>query len=275
MIDKYAAWLKQRGVNGVLVNGTTGEGVCQRVDERKRNFEEWLSSCRKYDMKCMVQVGGTAITSVHDLAEHAEEKGADAVLCLPDLFFKPLCEEDLVDYLQKVAVHCPTRPLFYYHFPAFSKVNCIQNAIFLCLLRRNSVFFFLFSVWMPRLCDLADKQIPSFNGIKFSNSDLNECVACLKPDRKVFFGSNTVFLGALAQGIDSGILVSLNVFPELAVDIFAAVRENRWADAQATQLELTKRFNQFGGALKDEFNRVNSEFECGPARKPLLNLHKN
>lgn len=127
---------------------------------------------------------------------------------------------------------------------------------------------------MPRLCDLADKQIPSFNGIKFSNSDLNECVACLKPDRKVFLGSNTVFLGALAQGIDSGILVSLNVFPELAVDIFTAVKENRWADAQATQLELTKRFNQFGGALKDEFNRVNIEFECGPARKPLLNLHK-
>lgn len=124
MIDKYAAWLKQRGIKGALVNGTTGEGVCQRFDERKRNFEEWLKSCRKYDLKCMVQVGGTAVTTVHDLAEHAEEKGADAVLCLSELFFKPTSEEDLVDYLRKVAEHCPTRPLFYYHFPAFTKVNC-------------------------------------------------------------------------------------------------------------------------------------------------------
>lgn len=123
-IDKYASWLKQRGINGVLVNGTTGEGVCQRVDERKQNFEEWLKSCRKHDLKCMVHVGGTAVSIVHDLAEHAEEKGADAVLCLPELFFKPTCEEDLVDYLKKIGEHCPTRPLFYYHFPAFSKVNC-------------------------------------------------------------------------------------------------------------------------------------------------------
>lgn len=72
----------------------------------------------------MVQVGGTAVATVHDLAEHAEEKGADAVLCLPELFFKPTSEEDLVDYLAKVGSHCPTRPLLYYHFPVFSKVTC-------------------------------------------------------------------------------------------------------------------------------------------------------
>lgn len=124
MIDKYAAWLKQRGIKGALVNGTTGEGQCQRFDERKRNFEEWLKACRKYDLKCMVQIGGTSVSIVHDLAEHAEQVGADAVLCLPELFFKPTCEEDAVDYLNKVAERCPTRPLLYYHFPAFSKVNC-------------------------------------------------------------------------------------------------------------------------------------------------------
>lgn len=133
---------------------------------------------------------------------------------------------------------------------------------------------YLILVSMPRLCDFAEKEIPTFNGIKFSNNDLNEAVACLKPGRKVFLGSNTIFLGALAQGFDCGILVSLNVFPEYAQEILAAVQENRWADAQATQLKLTKRFNECGAALKDEFNRVNKEFECGPARKPALNLQK-
>lgn len=83
-----------------------------------------MKSCRKYDLKCMVHIGGTSVATVHDLAQHAEEIKADAVLTLPELFFKPTCEEDLVDYLKKIAKHCPTRPLFYYHFPAFSKVNC-------------------------------------------------------------------------------------------------------------------------------------------------------
>lgn len=132
----------------------------------------------------------------------------------------------------------------------------------------------IISVSMPRLCDLAEKQIPTFNGIKFSNSDLNDGVACLKPERKIFLGSNTIFLGALTQGFDSAILISLNVFPEHAQEILAAVQENRWADAQATQLKLTKRFNECGSRLKSEFNRVNKDFECGPARKPLLNLNK-
>lgn len=130
VIDKYAGWLKQKGINGVLVNGTAGEGVCQRIDERIKNVDEWLISCRKYDLKCMVHVGGTSVASVHDLAEHAERSGADAVLCLPELFFKPTCEEDLVDYLKNVAEHCPTRPLFYYHYPAFSKVNCLYRTFY-------------------------------------------------------------------------------------------------------------------------------------------------
>lgn len=82
-------------------------------------------------MKCMVQIGGAAVSSVYDLAEHAEEKKADAVLCLPDLFFKPTCAEDLVDYLKKVAEHCPTRPFFYYHIPSFSKVNGLDTIFFL------------------------------------------------------------------------------------------------------------------------------------------------
>lgn len=126
VIDKYAQWVKNNGIRGVLVNGTTGEGVCQRIDERKRSFEHWIESSRKYDLKCMVQIGGTAVTYVRDLAEHAEKKCADAVLCLPELFFRPTCEEDLVHYLKDIAEHCPTRPLFYYHFPAFTGVKCMS-----------------------------------------------------------------------------------------------------------------------------------------------------
>lgn len=128
---------------------------------------------------------------------------------------------------------------------------------------------------MPRLCELAEKHIPTFNGIKFSDSDLNESSACLKPGRKVFLGSNTVFAGALALGFDSAILISLNVFPELAQEVLRAVGENRWHDAQIAQQKLTKRLTEVGGGLKEEFNRVNSGFECGPARKPLLNMKKS
>lgn len=124
VIDKYCSYLKTKGVNGVLVNGTTGEGTCLRLDERKRLAEEWLKACRKHGVTMMIQIGGCDILSVFELAKHAEQIGVDCVLCLPDLFFKPKIEEDLVSYFKSISVHCPTRPLYYYHIPRMSGVDC-------------------------------------------------------------------------------------------------------------------------------------------------------
>lgn len=123
VMDKYAAWIKQRNIKGILVNGTTGEGVFHRSEERKKSFEEWNKACRK----CMVHIGGTSV--------------ADCVLCLADLFFKPTCEEDLVNYLKKVAERCPTCPIFYYHFPSYT--NFIQNQFSFQKLRTFTSFLFL------------------------------------------------------------------------------------------------------------------------------------
>lgn len=125
---------------------------------------------------------------------------------------------------------------------------------------------------MPRFCDLAEKRIPNFNGIKFTSNDLNEGVACLKRGRKIFLGSNTIILGALAQGFDSTISSTANLFPELVHEIYTAVKENRWIDAQTAQCELIERFNECCTSLKGAFNRINKEFECGPGRKPALSL---
>lgn len=124
IIEKYACYLKQKGIKGVLVNGTTGEGTCLSVVERKCVTEEWVKVCRKFEMVCMVQIGGTCIADVYELAEHAEKFGVCAVLCLPDLFFRPTCEEDLVDYIKNISYCCPTRPMYYYHYPAFTGVEC-------------------------------------------------------------------------------------------------------------------------------------------------------
>lgn len=136
-------------------------------------------------------------------------------------------------------------------------------------------FHFHFAVPMPRLCDLAEKHIPTFNGIKFTSSDLNEGVACLRPGRKIFLGSNTIILGALSQGFDSTISTTANLYPDIVHEIFAAVKENRWKDAQIAQQELIERFNECSASLKGAFNKMNKELECGPARKPSLNLKKN
>lgn len=143
-IDEYCKYLKTNGVDGVLVNGTSGEGSCLRLDERKRLAEVWLAASKKYGVTLMLQIGGIDILSVFELAQHAEKIGVDCVLCLPDLFFKPKIEEDLVDYIKSIARYCPTRPLYYYHIPRMSGVD----RKFLVVLHKKEIECHVFYVFM-------------------------------------------------------------------------------------------------------------------------------
>lgn len=56
-------------------------------------------------------------------AKHAECNKVDAILCLPELYFKPKTQEELVEYLKLVGDAAPNTPLLYYHIPAFTNVN--------------------------------------------------------------------------------------------------------------------------------------------------------
>lgn len=124
VIDKYAKYLKSNQIHGALVNGTTGEGMTMSKDERKKMAETWRAACSKHSLTFMIQIGGAPIADVIDLANHAEEIGADAVLCLPELYFKPQTEEQLVKYVSRIAEFCPKTPFLYYHIPRNTKTDC-------------------------------------------------------------------------------------------------------------------------------------------------------
>lgn len=130
VIDKYGMFLKQKGIQGVLVNGSVGEGTTLRVEERKRLAEEWLKVCRKVGLTMVLTIGGIGIADVKDLMVHAEEIGVDAIVLMPDLFYRPRVEEDLVDYIKDVSKYAPTKPLLYYHNPIKTDVKCKLNPLY-------------------------------------------------------------------------------------------------------------------------------------------------
>lgn len=84
----------------------------------------------------------------------------------------------------------------------------------------------------------------------------------------MFLGSTKILSGALAFRVTQ-------CFPELDQAVYNAVQEIRWNDAISAQKALTELFNHCETALKAEFNQVNSDFACGPARKPQLNVYFN
>lgn len=146
---------------------------------------------------------------------------------------------------------------------------------------RSNVKINIALVNLARFCDLAEKRISTFCGIEYANGDLAEGVTVLKQGRNVLLGSDTVLVAGLALGFDAAILTTLNICPELAVKIYDSVYDNKLLEARETQRKLTQRIFditnrgqlEWNEAMKTEFNKINSTFQCGPWRK--TNTFKN
>ncbi|CAG9823226.1 unnamed protein product [Phaedon cochleariae] len=173
IIPRYAKFLADNGVDGVLVHGTSGEGMSMTVQERKAVVEEWSKAVKTTKQHLMVQVGGCPLPDVIELAKHAESIGVDSLLCLPELYFRPTVTRQLINYLRVIGEAAPKTPLLYYHIPAWTGVN----------------------LNMATLMNEAASELPTFQGIKYTSVDLEGGAAALKANNgkyAVFLGSDTV-----------------------------------------------------------------------------------
>ncbi|KOB76588.1 putative N-acetyl neuraminate lyase, partial [Operophtera brumata] len=147
--------------------GTTGEAASLNVAERKQLLAAWIKAARPHGVSVISQVGGAPLPDVIELAKFSEEVAADAMMTLPELYYKPRNVEQLVTYLQTVSSAAPALPLVYYHFPMMSGVDLNMQDFFAT----------------------AKDRIPNFMGMK---ADLNVAVQVadqLAPDQRVFIAN--------------------------------------------------------------------------------------
>jgi dihydrodipicolinate synthase/N-acetylneuraminate lyase len=113
-IEGLARFLAEGGVDGVLVCGTTGEGVLLDVAERREITEAFTASS---PMGFAVAVHAGAQTS-HDtiaLAAHAQASGAQAVAVIAPPYF-PLDDDELTRHLVGAANAADPLPFYVYEF---------------------------------------------------------------------------------------------------------------------------------------------------------------
>jgi N-acetylneuraminate lyase len=105
------------------VNGTTGEGLNLTVEERKIIVEEW-KKVSKGRLTIVAQVGAGNVKETCDLAMHANRVGVDCIAVIPPTYYKPPTVESLVLYLEAVSKCVPNLPLYYYHIPKVTGIDC-------------------------------------------------------------------------------------------------------------------------------------------------------
>lgn len=258
-VPSYANFLSDSGIHGVLIGATSGEGTSLSVKERKNLTEAWAQAVKSTHQHLMVQVGGAPFPDVLELARHAEIAGADSILTMPELYFKPKKPQELISYLRFISAAAPNTPLLYYHNPGHTSVN-IDMADFL---------------------EQAASQVPNLKGIKYTSNDLAGGYAALKAAHgryRVFIGGDYLIEPAFALGFDSAIATSMNVFPKYSIGMLEAIKESNLEKAKSLQQNLTRAMNivtRYGSKVSGMKLAMNlfTPINVGLARPPLQNVN--
>lgn len=179
-IAAYAAMLQKNGLQGVFINGSSGEGYMLTEEERMMLTEEWVKVSPK-GFKVIVHVGATCVKSSRKLAEHAQKIGAWGIGAMASPFPKAGRVEELVKYCEEIAIGAPSLPFYFYHIPALS------------------------GVFLPMLPFLkaVDGRIPNFAGIKYTYESLyeyNQCMQYAGGKFDMLHGQDETILSALVMG---------------------------------------------------------------------------
>nr|XP_031544687.1 N-acetylneuraminate lyase isoform X2 [Vicugna pacos] len=183
VIGQYVDYLvEEQGVKNIFVNGTTGEGLSLSISERCRVAEEWVTRGRNKLDQIVIHVGALSLKESQELAQHAAKIGADGIAVIAPFFLKPWNKDILVNFLKEVAAAAPALPFYYYHIPALTGVK----------------------IRAEELLDGIQEKIPTFQGLKFSDTDLLDFGQCVDQNRQrqfaFLFGVDEQLLSALVMG---------------------------------------------------------------------------
>ncbi|NXO04435.1 NPL lyase, partial [Rhinopomastus cyanomelas] len=258
VINQYVDYLvSEQNVKNVFVNGTTGEGLSLSIEERKQLAEEWVRRGKDKLDHVIIHVGALSLAESQELARHAAAIGADAIAAIAPFFFKPTNKDELVAFLQKVASEAPTLPFYYYHIPLLTGVKiCVEE-----------------------LLDGIKERIPTFQGVKFSDTDLLDLAQCInRHDREDFaflYGVDEQLLSALAVGASGAVGSTYNYLGRQTNGMLQAFAKPDLALARKYQF-LTGEFLSFviklgfGVAQTKAVMTFVSGIPMGPPRLPLV-----
>ncbi len=214
-------YFQSKGVDGIVVLGTTGEYPSFSIAERKKVAETALK--HRSGLSIIVQVGTTNFPDTIELTQHAAANGADGTLCIPPFYYKKPATEGLTRYYSLI-MEASKIPVHLYHIPGTSAVP----------------------ITLELLHSL--EKYPNLAGIKDSTGDAEGYAAFVKefPKLNMMTGTGNNLKPALAGGMGA-ILADANLFPKAAADIFAAHRDGKDIEAPYNKLrELNTALRPFG-----------------------------
>lgn len=229
IIKDQAEMLIKQKVTGVYISGTTGEGICCSIAERKAVFDEWVKHA-KGKLYLIAHIGALALPDVQELGAYVQKIGMDATSIVPPNFFKPGSIDALITYLNEALKTSQKLPFYYYH-TGMSGVTFDMEKFLLA----------------------ADGKIKNLAGIKFNYPDLymyQRCLRCLGGKYDITWGIDEWFAGAVAHGAQSAIGSTYNYAAGIYYKAWDCIKKGdiKGADKQMKRVcDIVDILVQYGG----------------------------
>lgn len=257
VIPDYYQFLKDNGVTGAFICGSTGEGVSLTTDEKKLVAEAWADCTRQdSDFKVMTLLGGTCLTDCKILAKHANEIGLYGISFTAPFYFKPSRVEVLAEMCAEIAAQVPDMPFYYYHIPVLTGVG--------------------FN--MIDLLSAIDGKIVNFAGIKYTHEDFMDYLSCLRFQNgkyDMLWGRDENMLSALVLGAKGAVGSTYNYAAPLYNELIKAFNANDLSTAQKLQqdsIDMIRLLGKYGGIATGKAFMKLVGVNCGEFRLPVANM---
>lgn len=188
------------GVHGLFLLGTTGEGPSLGHAAQRSLVSEATRLVRQR-VPVLVGITDSSFSESLQLARHAADAGADAVVLAPPFYF-PLHQNDLRHYCTALAREVPL-PLYLYNMPSHCKVSFELDTV-------------RYLIDEPNIVGFKD----SSGQMLFFNQLLT--MARGRTDFSVLMGPEELMAEGVLMGCHGGVCGGANLVPRLYVDMYEA-----------------------------------------------------
>lgn len=241
-----------KGVQGLYVNGSSGECIYQSVADRKLILEE-VMAVAKGKLTIIAHVACNNTKDSMELARHAESLGVDAIATIPPIYFR-LPEYSIAQYWNDISAAAPHTDFVIYNIPQLAGV-ALTPSLYKEMLKNERVI-----------------------GVKNSSmpvQDIQIFAALGGEDHLVFNGPDEQFLGGRLMGARAGIGGTYGAMPELFLKLNQLIADKELERAKELQFtintiigKLTVAHGNMYSVIK-EVLKINENLNIGSVRAPL------
>ena len=257
--EKLVDFLLEKGVNGLFILGTFGEGLLFSVEERQEFIKKVTGYVNKR-VPVIVFSSHIEVERTKELIKIAQDGRADAAALVPPFYYN-LSNKAIEEYFQKIFREFSNFSFFIYNIP-----QCTINELNLSTLQN-----------LAEAC-------PNLVGLKNSKPSLIDFQKLLPLQDRIslFMGQDSLDYPALllgAKGIVSG---PAGAFPEPYINLYQACAHKNYEEAKKQQLIINDFFKKVQETLNLEKGKMFSFYKraleirgikVGGVKEPLPQLN--